>query len=174
MREIDTCRLSYGRRFCLRWAGAASTSVIAAALLLSGCGSAPKPVVTPVSLTLVAGPDVNPDVRGRASPVSVRVYALKTPGSFESADFFSLFDKEQATLGAELVQREEALLRPGDTRSLQLTLSADVKALAFMAAYRDLDRARWREVRPVTPGQPVNLRVMFGARQIRIEPVSSR
>ena len=108
-------------------------------------------------MTLVAGADANPDARGRASPLTVRVYALKTSGAFESADFFSLFEKDQATLGAEMVQREEMLLRPGDSKKLEMTLAADIKAIGVMAAYRDLDRARWREVRVVEPGKALVL-----------------
>ncbi|BEP66105.1 type VI secretion system lipoprotein TssJ [Variovorax sp. V35] len=126
-------------------------------------------MVTPVSITLTAGADANPDARGRASPLTVRVYALKTPGPFEGADFFSLFEKDQATLGAELVQREEMLLRPGESKKLDLTLPADAKAIGVMAAFRDLDRARWREVRAVVPGQAQVLNVTFGARQIRVD-----
>lgn len=168
MREIGTHHSSYGRRSLMAWAGLAMAG---AAGLLAGCAAPPpKPVVTPVALSLVGGGDVNPDARGRASPLTVRVYALKTSGPFDGADFFSLFEKDQATLGAELVQREEMLLRPGETRKLDMTLPADVKALAFMAAYRDLDRARWREVRAIEPGKPVGLNVVFGARQIRLEP----
>jgi len=138
-----------------------------AGLLLAGCAA--KPVVTTVAVTLTAGADANPDARGRASPLTVRVYALKSPGPFEGADFFSLFEKDQATLGAELVQREEMLLRPGETKKLDLTLPADAKSIAVMAAFRDLDRARWREVVPVTTGKPQTLTVNFGARQIRID-----
>ena len=134
---------------------------------MAGCAS--KPVVTPVSITLTAAADANPDARGRASPLTVRVYALKTPGPFEGADFFSLFEKDQATLGAELVQREEMLLRPGESKKLDLTLPADAKAIGVMAAFRDLDRALWREVRAVTPGQAQVLNVTFGARQIRVD-----
>ena len=101
-------------------------------------------MVTPVTLTVAASVDVNPDSRNRASPILVRVYALKSTGPFDNADFFSLFEKDQATLGAELVQREELLLKPGDSRLLKMTLAADVKAIAVMGAYRDLERARWR------------------------------
>ncbi|WP_307696189.1 type VI secretion system lipoprotein TssJ [Variovorax boronicumulans] len=145
----------------------AALGLAAAGLLMAGCAS--KPVVTPVSITLTAGADANPDARGRASPLTVRVYALKTPGPFEGADFFSLFEKDQATLGAELVQREEMLLRPGESKKLDLTLPADAKAIGVMAAFRDLDRARWREVRAVVPGQAQVLNVTFGARQIRVD-----
>jgi len=145
----------------------AAFGLAAAGLWMAGCAS--KPVVTPVSITLTAAADANPDARGRASPLTVRVYALKTPGPFEGADFFSLFEKDQATLGAELVQREEMLLRPGESKKLDLTLPADAKAIGVMAAFRDLDRARWREVRAVTPGQAQALQVTFGARQIRVD-----
>ncbi|PIF76418.1 type VI secretion system protein VasD [Variovorax sp. 54] len=145
----------------------AALGLAAAGLLMAGCAS--KPVVTPISITLTAAADANPDARGRASPLTVRVYALKTPGPFEGADFFSLFEKDQATLGAELVQREEMLLRPGESKKLDLTLPADAKAIGVMAAFRDLDRARWREVRAVTPGQAQVLNVTFGARQIRVD-----
>ncbi|MDH6592578.1 type VI secretion system protein VasD [Variovorax sp. TBS-050B] len=168
MRTLGTRHSSYGRspaagsrRFAL------ACGLACAGVLMAGCAS--KPVVTPVSITLMAGADANPDARGRASPLTVRVYALKSPGPFEGADFFSLFEKDQATLGAELVQREEMLLRPGESRKLELTLPADAKAIGVMAAFRDLDRARWREVRAVQPGKAQTLTVNFGARQIRID-----
>lgn len=139
----------------------------AAGLSLIGCAS--KPVVTTVAVSLTAGPDANPDARGRASPLTVRVYALKSPGPFEGADFFSLFEKDQATLGAELVQREEVLLRPGESRKLDFNLPPDAKAIGVMAAFRDLDRARWREVRPVVTGKAQSLDVTLGARAMRID-----
>ncbi|WP_159273685.1 type VI secretion system lipoprotein TssJ [Variovorax boronicumulans] len=168
MRTLGTHHSSY--EHSVAWPSRrrlAAFGLAAAGLLMAGCAS--KPVVTPVSMTLTAGADANPDARGRASPLTVRVYALKTPGPFEGADFFSLFEKDQATLGAELVQREEMLLRPGESKKLDLTLPADAKAIGVMAAFRDLDRARWREVRAVTPGQAQVLNVTFGARQIRVD-----
>jgi len=173
MQEPGTRRSPYGR---LSNAGArqrlARLGIALWLVAAAGCSSPPpppKPITTPVAMTLVAGDDANPDARGRASPLTVRVYALKTSGAFESADFFSLFEKDQATLGAEMAQREELLLRPGDSRKIEMTLAADIKAIGVMAAYRDLDRARWREVRVVEPGKALVLTTTFGARQIRIE-----
>ncbi len=140
------------------------------ALLAASCASPPpKPVVTPVSLNLVASSDANPDARGRASPLTVRVYVLKAPGPFEGADFFSLYDKDQATLGAEMVKREELLLKPGETKKLEFTLEPDAKNIAVLAAYRDLERARWRDLKPLEVGKPNNFTVNLAARQVRIE-----
>ena len=169
MRALGTHHSSYEGSFAApSRRRVAALGLAAAGLFLAGCAS--KPVVTPVSMTLVAGADANPDVRGRASPVTVRVYVLKTPGAFEGADFFSLFEKDQATLGAEMVQREELLLRPGESKKLDFTLQPDAKLVGVMAAFRDLDRARWREVRTLEVGKPNTFTVTFGARQIRIEP----
>ncbi len=160
MATSPTSRSFYQRVF-------ATALVLLSAWMLSACAS--KPVVTPVVLRVAASADVNPDGRNRASPILVRVYALKSTGTFDSADFFSLFEKDQATLGGELVQREELLLKPGDSKPLQMKLSADVKAIAVMGAYRDLERARWRAVSPVEPGKPLNLTVIFGARQVQFQ-----
>lgn len=140
------------------------------ALLAASCASPPpKPVVTPVSINLVASSDANPDARGRASPLTVRVYVLKAPGPFEGADFFSLYDKDQSTLGAEMVKREELLLKPGETKKLEFTLEPDAKNIAVLAAYRDLERARWRDLKPLEVGKPNTFTVNLAARQVRIE-----
>ncbi len=160
MATSPTSRSFYRRVF-------ATTLVLLGVWMLNACAS--KPVVTPVAMRAVASVDVNPDGRNRASPILVRVYALKSTGAFDSADFFSLFEKDQATLGGELVQREELLLRPGDSKPLQMTLAADVKAIAVVGAYRDLERARWRAVYAVEPGKPLNLTVIFGARQVQFQ-----
>jgi len=126
-------------------------------------------VVSQVKLSVAAGTDVNPDARNRPSPITVRVYALKSAATFEAADFFSLFEKDAAVLGADVVSREELLMRPGDSKPLEMKLPPEAKALAVFAAYRDLDRARWRAVRVIEVGKAVNLQIKVAARQISIE-----
>ncbi len=168
MQATGTSHSPYGRRVPHSVRRAAL--MLGVALLVASCGAPPpKPVVTLVSLNLSASADANPDARGRPSPLTVRVYVLKAPGPFEGADFFSLFDKDQATLGAELVKREELLLRPGESRKLEFTLEPDAKNIAVLAAYRDLERARWRDVKALEVGKPNNFDVNLAARQVRIE-----
>jgi type VI secretion system protein VasD len=129
----------------------------------------PPPVVSEIQLQVLAGADVNPDARRRASPVTVRIYALKSAAPFEAADFFSLFDKDTATLGSELVQREEFLMRPGDQKALPMKFGPEVKAIGVMVAYRDLERARWREVHTIDIGKAVDLKVLLNGSQIAFE-----
>jgi type VI secretion system protein VasD len=130
-----------------------ATGLLAGASVLPGCsmfGFGGPPTLTATS---VATAQINPDARKRPSPVVVRVFELKTSTLFEQADFVSLFEKEQAVLGAELVSREEFVLRPGETKPLTKPLAPETKFIGVMVAFRELERARWRVVVPVVAGK---------------------
>ena len=118
---------------------------------LAGCAGVPKP--TMVKATLSAQPTVNPDARGRPSPVTVRVYGLKSRAAFDGADFFSLYDKDKETLGADLTDKEEFQLMPGENRPLEKQLSPEARYLGVVAAFRDLERAQWRMAVAIVPNQ---------------------
>ncbi|HEY0857656.1 MAG TPA: type VI secretion system lipoprotein TssJ [Albitalea sp.] len=129
------------------WIGAAA--IVAALVIVAGCSSPPKP--TTVSASLQAGAGVNPDLRRRASPIVVRVYELKSAAAFDGADFVSLYERDQATLAAEMGAREEFILRPGETRQWDKTTAPDTKFIGVMAAFRDIERARWKSIVAIKP-----------------------
>lgn len=127
---------------------------LAVVALLAACAPAPPPPPPPpgiVELTIKAAADLNPDVSGRASPVIVRVYQLTSPVKFSSADFFALFDREAATLGADLLGREEVAIPPGEERKLTINLKPDATTLGVAASFRDIDKAEWRATSDVPP-----------------------
>ena len=72
--------------------------------LLNACGSATPPLLQGA---IKVDQAANPDLNGRASPVVVRVYELRSPAAFSGADFLSLFEKESEALAGDLVGREE-------------------------------------------------------------------
>jgi type VI secretion system protein VasD len=123
--------------------------------LLAGCAKPPPPPPPPppgvIELTIKAGGDINPDVDGRASPVVVRVYQLASDAKFNAVDFFQLFDKEAATLGADLIGREEVVVSPGDTKKLSSPLKPNAQFVGIAAAFRDIDKAQWRATVDVPP-----------------------
>ena len=129
-----------------------SASGVAVATALPGCSMFSSGPAT-LSANVVATAQVNPDARRRPSPVVVRVFELKAPTLFEQADFVSLFEKDQAVLAAELVSREEFVLRPGETKPLNKPLAPETRFIGVMAAFRELERARWRAVVPVAVGK---------------------
>lgn len=133
------------------WLGAALWAVTLTALMTAGCASAPKP--TKVSGSIEASPTINPSASQRPSPLMLRIYELKSPTTFNAADFMSLYQRDQAELATDLVAREELTLAPGETRSLSKMLSPDTRYIGVVAAYRDVEHARWRSIAVVEPGK---------------------
>lgn len=135
------------RRNIARWAAVA---------VLAGCAAPPPPPPPPtvVKLSLVAAPDVN-----GAAPIIVRVYQLAATAGFEKAEFFKLFNADQATLGPDMVKRDEYLLAPGTTKDETLTVPDRVQALGVLAAYRSFQTLTWRVVLPVPPNKTTPLQV---------------
>ena len=149
--------------------GLASAAVLA---VLWGCAGKPPPPV-PVAkpdkpppelfVEVITAPDVNRDPSGRALPIVVRLYELRTEGAFGAADFFGLYDKEAATLGPSLIAREEVTLAPGQRRIVTRMQSPEAKQLGVLAAFRDIDRADWRALVGLTPDQDNTIQVRVGA-----------
>lgn len=139
------------------------------ALGLAACGSsAPRPTV--IQADIVADPGINPNAAGQPSPLVVRLYELKTTGSFEGSDFFTLFDKEAATLGPDLLAREELDVRPGTQRVVKRTAAPDTQYLGVVGAYRDLDQARWRAAYPLRQGKTNSVLVHLGPNAVTVTP----
>ena len=120
---------------------------------LQACAKPPPATPASVSGNLVAAATLNPSVTQRPSPLRLRVYELKSDTAFKQADFMALYQADQATLGAELVARDELTLQPGESRVYARTLAADTRFLGVLAAYRDLEHAVWRSVVAVMPGR---------------------
>lgn len=118
----------------------------AGCVMLTACKSGPpkppKPQV--VKLTVSVSADANPDAQSRPSPIVLRVYQLKDDAAFKDADFFALYDKEQVTLAASLISREEFEVAPGQQKVVDYQLSLDARFVGVAAAYRDIRNAAWR------------------------------
>jgi type VI secretion system protein VasD len=128
---------------------------IACVSAMAGCAKAPviPPPPPPVNVVIdvAAAADVNPDATGRASPVTVRVYALNDETAFSKADFFVLWDREAEALGASLIARHEFPLAPSATAQAAFKLDAATRAFGVVAAFRDFRTATWRTTAAISP-----------------------
>jgi len=147
----------------MRWSARVLALAFGAALI-AGCGSGP-PLVRG---SIKADSAVNPDQRGRPSPVVVRVYELKSLGGFDGADFFSLYEKESETLGSDLVGREEYDLQPGEARPYRRQLQPDTKFIGVVAAFRDLENSSWRQAVAVPAKRSVSVTIAIDARTVTV------
>ncbi|UVJ45970.1 type VI secretion system lipoprotein TssJ [Pseudomonas sp. LS1212] len=127
-------------------------AALTALALLAGCSSlSPYSTMTKLNIKLTASDQLNPDLNGRPSPIVVRLIELKHPVAFESADFFSLYERAKESLAPDMVASEELELRPGETVELKLSVEEGSRYVGVLAAYRDLSETQWRYVVQLTP-----------------------
>ncbi|MDA8660776.1 type VI secretion system lipoprotein TssJ [Luminiphilus sp.] len=130
--------------------------------LVAGCASAPKPAK--VSLNLVASNSVNPDLEGRPSPVVVQIYRIRAADAFNNARFFELYDDAEQVLGQDLVGVTEIEMSPDSNRTLSVEgMTADTRYIGVLAAYRDIDEARWRAIVETPSGEKLDFQVALDA-----------
>ena len=148
-------------------------------LVLTGCQAKlpllalkPEPIPTVVRLEMSADAAVNADRLGRATPIVVRYYLLQTTAAFDSADFFSLFERDEAVLGAAKLVREEITLKPGQAFNTELKPQGEAKFFAVFAAYRNVNTMRWRATAPIPQNKTTAYSIRVGQSGIAISPKS--
>jgi len=98
----------------------------------------------------------------------VRIYELKSAARFASADFMSLFQQDSSALGPDVIARDEFVLQPDGLQSISRLLAPETQAIGVMAAFRDLDRAKWRAVVDVTPGRDNSVTVELDGLEVKV------
>ncbi len=148
-----------------------SLLVLPGAVALAQCSS-PKPPPPPpmVTLTMIGGPDQNPDASGKAAPVAVRIYQLTQTAKFERADVFALTEHEQETLGQDDAGSQEIVLSPGETQTKTFEPKSGVQAVGVVVLYRDIDNSHWRADAPVAASGPTKLALNVGKLAITLKP----
>lgn len=119
-------------------------------MMICSCGlfgkEKPEPIPEPTRVVLefeTAG-DINPNIAGRASPLVVRIYQLKSYSAWKDADFISLFEKDSDVLGGDLVNKQEIYLKPDEKRTIYFEASDAVRTVGILAAFRYYDTGRWK------------------------------
>jgi type VI secretion system protein VasD len=138
------------------------------ALLLQGCGGPPERPDTVVKASIVASGDVNSEPETQGRPIVLRLYELTSPGLFNSADFYSLYENEAEALGADLLAREEVGVPPGGIQQFEKVIAPETRYLGIIAAFRDLDRSQWRSISPIQPGTENEFTVMLTADSLTV------
>ena len=136
--------------------------IVGMLLVLAGCSSpAPPPPAPPtvVGLQVSATANVNTTPEGQGAPVAVRIYQLGSKSGFEGAEFYPLYKTDAATLGADLVKKDEWLLTPGASKSVTLMPTDPVHAIGVFAAYRDFQNVTWRAATDVAAHRTTRITV---------------
>lgn len=122
-----------------------------AAAALTGCAGPRTAMPAPYTVSITADTHINPDMEGRPTPVQVRLLELKRSHKFESLDFYTLYDKDEATLGAELLSKDQLTLQPGQKIKIIRKANVDARMLGVFVAFKDVTKGSWRAVTPLPP-----------------------
>jgi type VI secretion system protein VasD len=120
-------------------------------MVLAGCQAVYATFPPSTKLHFRVATDINPDFDGRPSPVIIKVYELASKTVFENQDFFALYDNPESILRTDLLKKDELVFEPGQRNEYRMALQPATKAVAVVAAYRDIEGARWRAVVDVKP-----------------------
>jgi len=131
----------------------------------------PPPPPTKLELRVEAMGDVNPSSQGTGAPVVLRIYELKGLSGFNGVDFFALYDKDQASLGGDMVGKRELLIRPGEKQTLLIDPAEGTGYFGALAAFRKLDAARWRVSAPIPAHQTSIYELKLSGTQLTLTAV---
>lgn len=145
------------------------------AILLSGCETLGfGPAATRLEVTIEASPNLNPNAEGRPSPIVMRFYELSSADVFESSDFFTLYDNEMATLGKFILFRDEMNIKPGQLKTIKREAKPETLYIGIIAAYRDLDNARWRGILEIKPHEKTKVMVHLGSLSVSVSNIKAK
>lgn len=137
--------------------------LLLAVVNISGC-SAVNYIVTPYEdITLTGTSDLNPDINGRPSPVQIRILHLTSRVTFDNLDFDEAFYNASTILSDELVYEQLLTLQPKQEYKSKVEIHPGVMFTAVIVAYRDIDNADWRIVKPLSDSGYYNHKYLIGS-----------
>jgi len=128
----------------LRFGGRLVALLLFSVALLMAQPEAMAAKKTKVKAVITAAAELNPDYKGRPSPVNIIVFQLASADTFMNEDFFSLFDADSGALGEDMLARTQILLQPGEVREWVTEFSKETRFVGVIAAFRDIENAQWR------------------------------
>ncbi len=143
---------------------AITLSLLLFTAMITGCSKSPYATAAIESANFL-----NPNIYHQASPVVVVIYQLKSATTFQQANFFALSDNAQSTLGADLLDKRELEIRPGQKQTVRMDLSPQASYIGVVAEFRNPDSSQWRQIKQVKPGKSLKLRIHLSTQNISVE-----
>ncbi|WP_136248087.1 type VI secretion system lipoprotein TssJ [Halomonas borealis] len=154
-----------------RWTGAASLArcLVLGGLLvtLAGCASTfeaadktyqvlkdpsipvgyPEDRPSRVDLSMLAAPNINPNVEGKGTPLRFQILQLKDDSMLMSADHFQLQADLEEALGTNYLAHDDFTLLPGQFKFYEpFEVEEDTRYIGIIAFYASPNQAQWKKV----------------------------
>ncbi len=131
-------------------------TIILAIALLTGCQTINGQVGsyfgmdTDLQIDFIVDADINPDELGKASPLFIRMYELKTEKMMEKSGFIDLYERDKEILGADMVAKHELKrFKPGENRTENFVLEKTANQVALFAEFLEFKDSKFKLIFPV-------------------------
>lgn len=118
-------------------------ALLVSVLIVSGCGTSSLGV----RLSSTANLNMNED--SEPLPVVVRLYQLSQGEAFQAASFDELWQSDLNTLGDALLIKEELVMDPASTRTVEMPRHDDARLLGVIALFREPAAQSWKGLSPL-------------------------
>ena len=121
------------------------TAVLLLSLFLVACSgsSSPAPDGDEIKINLLAASDINPNEMGDPAPLNIFIYNVKDLDVLTNADFYEIVEGTSKPVQAAASKVYEAILQPGESRTILIKPDGTTRSLAFIGAYRSLNDSLW-------------------------------
>ena len=121
-------------------------------LFATSCSSKARPQnckPPPIELFLQGEKDLNPNAKGQAMPVEVRVLLLRSREIFDTLDFETLWRRADDVLQNDLIKATSLTAFPGQLKIYPVKNTKDVAHIALVGIFRQPQGNEWKLVTDV-------------------------
>ncbi|CBG89516.1 type VI secretion system lipoprotein TssJ [Citrobacter rodentium] len=121
------------------------TTVFLLSLFLVACSGSSRPASDgdAIKINLLAASDINPNEMGEPAPLNIFIYNVKDLDALTNADFYEIVEGTSKRVQAAASKVYEAILQPGESRTILIKPDGSTRSLAFIGAYRSLNYSLW-------------------------------
>lgn len=105
---------------------------------------------TDLQVDFIIDADINPDELGKASPLFIRMYELKSKKMMKKADFIELYERSKEVLGADMTAMHKLKhFKPGETRTEHFVLSPKTRYVTLYGEFLEYKESKYKLIIPV-------------------------
>ena len=107
----------------------------------------PEDQPTLVDLSMVAEPDVNPNIEGEGTPLRFQILQLKDDSMLMAADVDQLSEDLEEALGTNYLTHDDFTLLPGQWKFYEpFAIEEETRYIGLIAFYAQPNEAEWKKV----------------------------
>ena len=123
------------------------TLIVIILLCFSGCSIIKKQGVD-AHIEIITSDFINPDDQNESRPLNIALFYLTDASEFIAADYYDLFESENAALPGTLIHESNILVLPNSHTKYTEEVPENVRAIGLVYQFRQLEKAQWLALVP--------------------------